>query len=470
MQLAGSKANSNIGTQTRRLLLIGFGGLLLLLAFMGVNALSVLNRIQTQNEGIRRDYVNRDRILEALRSDIYLSGTHVRDFLLEPDLRQSELYRAELNTDESRVDAMIVAYEAILRGEEKLPFGHFKSEVGAYFDSLRPALQWSPEQRKELGFSFMKKSLLPRRLTIVRLADQISLLNQEQMNAGNQEVVALFSKFRSDLSVLLAATLIGGLLLAGGSIFRILRLEAISTTRFTEVLEARRALRDLSARLVEVQESERRALSRELHDDVGQSLSALLLALGNVAAMIPPNEHPEIRAELLDTRRLAERTVATVRDMCLALRPSMLDDLGLIPALEWQAREISRTSLLQVTVHGSAASAEDLSDDQKTCIYRVVQEALRNVLRHAKAKQAQVRLSETAEAIHLEIKDNGQGFSPAREKGLGILGMQERVKHLGGRFDVRSSPGQGAVIEVDLPKLLRSSGREDFRVDQASVS
>lgn len=460
---------NNTGAQTRRLLLIGFGGLLLLLAFLGVNALSVLSRIQSQNESIRRDYVNRDRILEALRSDIYLSGTHVRDFLLEPDLGQSEQDRVELSSDEARVGAMLAAYQGVLRGEERSPFEHFKSEVQAYFDSFLPALHWSPEQRKQLGFSFMKESLLPRRMTIVRLADQISLLNQQQMNAGNEQVIALFSKFRSDLTLLLTATLMGGLLLAGGSIFRILRLESVSNTRFAEVLEARKALRDLSARLVEVQESERRALSRELHDEVGQSLSALLLALGNAASMIPPNEHPLIRTQLLDTRRLAERTVATVRDMCLALRPSMLDDLGLIPALEWQAREISRTSALHVTVQGVTSSAEDLSDEQKTCVYRVVQEALRNVLRHAKAKQAQVILTEADDTVHLTIQDDGQGFSPVREKGLGLLGMEERVKHLGGVFQVRSSPGQGTAIEVSLPKGFREFSREDWHVDQASA-
>jgi signal transduction histidine kinase len=290
-------------------------------------------------------------------------------------------------------------------------------------------------------------------MTIVRLADQIGRLNQEQMNSGNERVVALFATFRTDLILLLIATMMGGLLLAGGSIYRILRLERLSALRFDEVLQARRALQDLSARLVDVQETERRALSRELHDEVGQALSALLLAVGNAAAMISPSDNPEVRSQLIDTRRLAERTVAIVRDMCLFLRPSMLDDLGLLPALEWQAREVSRTSHLRVTVHGQA-SLEDLSDDQKTCIYRVVQEALRNVVSHARAKSAEIHLTENNETLRLIIHDDGQGFAPDREKGLGLLGMDERVKHLNGSFRIESQLGGGTTIDVSLPNWL----------------
>src|SRR5581483_10885285 len=198
----------------------------------------------------------------------------------------------------------------------------------------------------------------------------------------------LFSRFRRSLIGLLALTLVCGTLLATISIRRILRLEEISAGRFEEAEQAREALRDLSARLIAVQESERRSLSRELHDEVGQSLSALLLGLGNVAALLR-DSNEDARAQLQDLRRLAERTVAVVRDMSLLLRPSMLDDLGLIPAVQWQAREVSRTKNLRVQVQAGSIS-EDLSDEQRTCVYRVVQEALHNITRHAKAKSVRI--------------------------------------------------------------------------------
>ena len=434
----------------RRLLFIGFGGLLLLLAFTGLNALSVLTRIQIQNENIRNDYFNRDRILEQLRSDIYLSGTYVRDLLLERNPGLADTHRKELDDVRLRIDSNASAYQGILRGEERLPFQRFTRELNAYFRSLQPALEWDAAQRQAFGYAFMKDSLLPHRMVIVRLADQIGEVNQRQMNAGNAQVSILFADFRRSLMVLLIFTFIGGIFLAGGSIYRILRLERVSAQRFEEVEHARGALRHLSARLIEVQESERRALSRELHDEVGQSLSAVLLGLGNVAAVLPPETGADAQGQLSDLRRLAERTVAVVRDMSLLLRPSMLDDLGLIPAVQWQAREVSRTKNIAVDVQAEALP-DDIPDEYKTCTYRIVQEALHNVTRHAKAKSVRIHLSRRGDNLLLTIQDDGQGFKPEREKGVGLLGMEERVKHLHGSFHVNSTRGVGTLIRVELP-------------------
>jgi signal transduction histidine kinase len=438
------------GTQTRRLLLVGFGGILLLLALTGLNAVSVLRTIQTRNEQIRRDYLNRERILEQLRSDIYLSGTYARDLLLEPDPARAEVHRSELEGARSRIESMISEYAGILRGEEHDAFHQFEREVSAYFDSLQPALQWNAAQRRALGYRYMQNSLLPRRMVIVHLADQISGINQKQLEAGSRDVAALFADFRRSLLALLLVTLACGVALAAGSMYRILRLERLSAARFEEVVQTRAALRDLSARLVEAQETERRALSRELHDEVGQSLSALLLAIDNVAATLPSGGDPESRAQLLEIRRLAERTVTVVRDMSLLLRPSMLDDLGLVPALQWQAREISRNNNLRIDIEADPSS-ENLPEEHKTCVYRIVQEALRNVTRHARAKSVYIHLTHPDGTLRLTIQDDGQGFVPEREKGMGLLGMEERVSYLKGAFQVKSQPGKGTVIHVELP-------------------
>jgi signal transduction histidine kinase len=456
---AGFHANSrreiiDMKAQTRTLLLIGFGGLLLLLAFMGLNTLSILRKIEARNESIRGDYVNRDRILEQLRSDIYLSGTYVRDLLLEPDPARAEMHRQELDATRSRIESMVAAYKRILRPEERAPLERFENELAAYFDSLRPALQWNANQRRAFGYAFMQNSLLPRRMTIVRLADQISQVNHAQTQAASRQVAELFARFRTSFVILLILTCVGGLLLAAGSIYRILRLERETAARFEEIAHARGALRDLSARLVEVQESERRALSRELHDEVGQSLSALLLGIANLAATISPKENPEAHAQLQEIRGLAERTVSAVRDMSLLLRPSMLDDLGLLPALQWQAREVERTKNLSVQVHADSVP-EDLSDEQKTCIYRVVQEALHNVTRHADAKYVEIRLTRRADTLLLTIHDDGKGFVPEQERGVGLLGMEERVLHLDGEFHLESKPGRGTFIRVELPLAPR---------------
>ena len=137
-------------------------------------------------------------------------------------------------------------------------------------------------------------------------------------------------------------------------------------------------------------------------------------------------------------------------DQALLLRPSILDDLGLIPAVRWLAREVARTSDLHVEV-STAGVQDNLLEEYRTCIYRVVQEALRNCGRHAAATTAQVRIEQREGTLHLTVSDDGTGFEPSEERGLGVLGMEERVTHLGGSFKMRSTPGAGTVVDVLLP-------------------
>ena len=186
-------------------------------------------------------------------------------------------------------------------------------------------------------------------------------------------------------------------------------------------------------------------------------MSALVVGIGNAAAMIAPGQESVAREHLQNLRRVAERAVALVRDLSLLLRPSMLDDLGLIPALQWQARETSRTQ--NIPVHIEAGSApDDLPDEYKTAIYRIVQEALHNSTRHANAKSIQVRLEQKDARLLLSIYDDGQGFNPQTDKGVGLLGMQERVTHLHGNFRIESRVGQGTRILVELPLVNQSVG------------
>jgi signal transduction histidine kinase len=142
--------------------------------------------------------------------------------------------------------------------------------------------------------------------------------------------------------------------------------------------------------------------------------------------------------------------VNSIRDIALLLRPSMLDDLGLMPALEWQAREVSRRSGIKVTV--IAGNVPDiLSDEMRTCIYRVVQEALHNVSRHSGAKSAVVTVKQEGNSLLLSVEDDGSGFDAEKTRGLGMLGMEERVRQLGGQFEIRSTPGKGTELRARLP-------------------
>jgi signal transduction histidine kinase len=206
---------------------------------------------------------------------------------------------------------------------------------------------------------------------------------------------------------------------------------SIVTVRRTVKLEAE--ARSLSVQLLQAQEEERRAIARELHDEVGQSLSGALLEEAS----------PALRQRL-------QAAVDSVRRIALSLRPSMLDDLGLVAALEWQAREIGNRTGLAIEIQAEE-SAGTLPEAHRTCIFRVAQEALRNCARHSEATRVKIALDKAVRSVTLAVEDNGKGFRVGRTRGLGLLGMEERVTQLGGSFRLRSEPGRGATVLAELP-------------------
>ena len=162
---------------------------------------------------------------------------------------------------------------------------------------------------------------------------------------------------------------------------------------------------------------------------------------------------------------MLEGCVSGVRDMALLLRPSMLDDLGLVAALNWQARELTRRTEFDVRMVTEELE-DDLPDSHKTCVYRVVQEALNNCAKHSHATQVRVFVRRDSEALSVTVQDDGVGFDSTQERGIGLLGMQERVARLGGLFSIQSSAGRGTILSVRVP-LLRLPG--GFRVRIAMI-
>jgi signal transduction histidine kinase len=245
---------------------------------------------------------------------------------------------------------------------------------------------------------------------------------------------------RRYLMLTFAGTLSGGLILALLTIGFTLRLE--------RELDRRRAdLQELSTLLLRAQENERRALARELHDEVGQSLSAILMETEGAEAAEQP---VDLREHLSSIKELAEKTVNQVRDLALLLRPSMLDDLGLAPALNWHARETSKRTGLNVLVSADDA-IDGLPDEHRTCIYRVVQEAVNNAVHHAKARTVEVAVRKERQKVKVTVQDDGVGFDTRFMRGLGLLGMEERVRRLGGYLKVSSEPGRGTLVHAALP-------------------
>ena len=429
-------------------LLASFGGMLGLMLFAGIDSLRALRQIQSRNVQIRQTFLLRNRALEEIRSALYQSGTFTRDYLLERDASRAETYRASLQKVRGEMDAALGRYSHSLDAGEEAPFSALQARIANYWKVLDPISHWDAREKLARSDAFMHLELFPRRATTLEIADRIGAVNEQELNNGDERLKALFDRFRYRLVLMLAITLGIGALLAVATIRHILRLARDADLRYRQVALAQAKLKELSARLVDAQEQERRAISRELHDEVGQSLSALLMELGNLGAVAPGDA--ELRSHVESIRKLAESSVNVVRNMALLLRPSMLDDLGLVPALQWQAREISKRTGLAVTVEAENV-ADDLPEEHKTCIYRVVQEALNNCARHAFARSVRIEVVQESGRIRLSVLDDGLGFNSAHTRGLGLLGMEERVTHLGGRFHLQSEPGHGARLRIEIP-------------------
>jgi signal transduction histidine kinase len=286
---------------------------------------------------------------------------------------------------------------------------------------------------------------------VLEAADRVHDLAERDLERSSETVGEMVASARARLIVLMGLTVLIGVSLAGVALWRLLRLEAESSQRFQEVLKTRGELKRLSAELLSAQETERRRISRELHDEVGQVLSAISFGLGGARSALKNGDREEVLDQLSRIQEMIESNMAVVRNIALLLRPTMLDDLGLVPALKWLAREVSRNGTVDVDFVAEAFP-DDLPDEHRTCIFRVVQEAVRNAARHSGARHVRIWLRQEPDGIRASVRDDGKGFDPAQEKGLGMIGMEERVLHLGGQLRVDAEPGRGTLVSFELPQ------------------
>ena len=437
----------------RGLLYAGFGGLLALMLAAGVDALLVLRSVRTSDAQIRDVYFRRSRALDEVRAGIYQSAIVMRDYLLASDRQVAQAQVENWTSIRVKTDRALGEMEASLDPAETPAFRSLQSEIQVYWRLLDFIVEMQGKDKRNRGATYFSNELVRRRTAMLDLVDRIDKISTRELSSGDAKLDATFDGLRLRLIAMLGATVGVGIVLAALTIRRTLRLETELQQRYQEGKRAQQELKELSARLVSAQEEERRAISRELHDEVGQSLSALLMEAGNAAARVPQDSAQnsvDVRRHVESIKKLAEASVNVIRNMTLLLRPSMLDDFGLVPALEWQAREVSKRTGLRVQV-AAEETATELPDELRTCIYRVVQEALHNCARHAHARSVRVGVKQEHRKIVLTVEDDGAGFDAHRVRGLGLVGMEERVNHLGGAFEITSQPGTGTRVEVELP-------------------
>ncbi len=233
----------------------------------------------------------------------------------------------------------------------------------------------------------------------------------------------------------------------------------ISTRRHNlllkEAIHMQEHLKHLSRRVLSAQEEERRQISRELHDEIGQLLTGVTVRLATLKMEAAVNTKG-LEKKIANTQRLLEKTMRIVHRFARELRPPILDDLGLIPALHAFMRQFTKRTRIPIRFSAFAA-VEQLHSDKRTVLYRVGQESLTNVAKHAQASRVSVDIRKIEGDVRLEIHDDGKSFqvervlSGGRVTHLGLLGMRERVEMVGGAFSVDSSPGKGTTIRAQIP-------------------
>lgn len=426
------------------IILLLVGVLVTVLTFSGISSLRSSVIGMTDARRASRDHI------EALRAQIYISSILVRDYLLERDPERVTAHKMRLRENHAAALKHLTGLRGLASPQSRGTVQSLSKEVHAYWVSVEKLIADKDETGALNGYEYVRSQVLPRRQAVIALAEELADLSAAEARAGRQSLNRSLDEYEQYTVLMRGLTTLFVVALAIFVTFRIYRLERISAAEHKRVEAAEAELRKLSQQLVSSQEQERRSLSRELHDHVGQMMTALRFGLSDLEENCPkPSE--AFTAALRNSRTMLEQTIEAIRGLAMGLRPSMLDDLGLAAAIEWQAREFSRQFDTPVSVNVDPRLA-DWPEPQRTALYRITQEALTNCARHAKAKSVRIDLVRDHEAVRLKISDDGVGLATGRtNRGFGLIGMEERVREIGGSMRMRSANGRGTTVEVEVP-------------------
>ncbi len=446
---------------------LGLGSLLCLIIASMLASARKAQEIYTELDQLNTYHHEVDTKLRRLRSDVNLSGIFVRDYLLDVERERAPEYRQQLSDFRSSTLATLNELRTLAGGDQSRT-ASLQAHLEDYWATFDPLFDWTPAEKIVRSARFLRLEVVPRREAVLAIAQEIEELNNANLDAQRAEVARRHAAFNTDLHRLIWQSVLLGLAVALGAVFRLRVLERRSDEQRERAQESERQMRQLSQQLVAAQEEERKHLSRELHDHVAQVLTALRMELGRIERTRPPGDTP-VGAAVAESKRLVDGLFRTVRDLALGLRPSMLDDFGLQAALEWHVRDFTARYGLNVQLD-ITGSLDQIPDAHRLCVYRAVQEALTNCIRHARATWVHVSVAArpAGDRLDVTVTDDGVGLTAARRgHGLGLRGIEERVKELHGTMEIEAAPGRGTSLTITLPL---PAGSERERISLASAA
>ncbi len=441
----------------RAALVVGFAVILGLWFASGYDFTRRLEEIEHRSAAINARLAQAEKLLTAVQTQVLLASVYLRDIVVDVD-PLSEGYRADLQDSRDAIDQSLQQYKHLLdSAREREAFANLEREVEGFWAGVTQVLQGRGTLTPAESRRLRRQLVMPKREVILEIVKQIQALNRSAFEEQQAQVAQVYRDMHQRvwtrrgiaLLVSLAAALLVTLY-AG-------RLEAQVRQQARKDAQNKRDLQRLSARLVQAQEEERRTIARELHDEVGQALTAIKMEVA--VAERARTAGNDVAGSLREIESITDQSLNVVRDLSQLLHPALLDNLGLPAALEWHLASFSRrTGVRSELLH--EGMEERLAPEIETSAYRIVQEALTNVARHAQAQSCRVYVQRLPATLIVTIEDDGVGFDQQRGSdqgphGLGLLGVQERVAGLNGAFRLESVPGKGTRLTVELPAAAR---------------
>lgn len=404
-------------------------------------------------------FVRGEDTLTAIRTSVLLGSIYLRDALVDTTVSR-ESYRNELGSFRKDIEQKL----KVLAGDRELSIDRselqpLQAALDQYWETLDIFLGPDAPTTFVQGTGVLRRQVVPARQNVLSVVDRLTDLQRTAQRQREVDASALYAEVRLRFVQISAATLLIGSVVAAFVLFRVGALEREIEHRRAVEAQNRRDLERLSARLVDAQEQERRALARELHDEVGQALTALKMEVG--LALRAGESDARVRGPLEEARHIAETTLRGVRDLSQFLHPSILDDFGLPETIEAYSRSFSQRTGVRVDVTLSGLDVR-LPAGVEVCVYRIVQEALTNVAKHSKATNASVVIARDGDLLRVVIEDDGAGLDGtggrSASRGLGVIGMRERVQSLSGTFVIERRQPSGTRVGVSIPLTHQARG------------
>ena len=433
---------------------VGFAAVFGLWVFSGYGLIRSLHDAEDRVTVAQRQLESGNGVLSTIRTNVLLGSLYLRDTLIDSGAIARDYYRDEIRRIRDEIEQQLPHY--LLEVElpiERQHWAALQRSLDEYWAVLDLAFSPDLPSNTAQAASLLRRRVGPARTNVLSLLDNIAALQQLAQQRHEVERAVMYEEVRRRFVTVASGSLVLALLVAYFAFRHVAGLEReIHRQRIAEA-NTRHDLQRLSARLVAAQEDERRSLARELHDEVGQALTAIKMDMG--VALRSVDADPRARASLEEARSIAEATLQNVRDLSQLLHPSMLDDFGLPATLRTYLRSWSKRTGIRAQLSHDGFDGR-IPPETEVCIYRIVQEALTNVARHSGASTCSVAMARDEGELRVIVDDNGQGIGAADasgevRRGLGLIGMRERAQALSGRFVIENRIDGGTRVTVRLP-------------------